>query len=238
MIWNWFLIGFLSVNASNIESPPSLELVPKLESGSDEPEEQSEKNNQSLDQNPPNSSDLYEPSSMIREDGKVQDVDIQGTRRGDCSVRYPRLLVPNDHWVRAVRPSLLLAFPNALSQDVVVLLTSDKGDLIYEQRLKVDQSGIIAIAPEHRVKEGSYFWTVVIACDSRLALNPYARIKFEVVSLSQRNESILTEEIRWLAQNGIWFDAILKAYDDYTAGYPRLFETLLKNAGLEQEINF
>jgi len=238
MIWNWFLIGFLSTNASNIEPTPALEIVPKLESGDNEPEEQSEENNQSLDQNQPNSSDLYEPNRMIQEEGKVQDVDIQGTRRGNCSVRYPRLLVPNDHWPRAVHPSLLLAFPSALSQEVVVLLSSDEGELIYKQNLKVNQSGLVAIVPEDRIEVGSYFWTVVIACDSRLALNPYARIKFEVVSLSQRNESTLREEIRWLAQNGIWFDAILKAYDDYTAGNPRLFQTLLKNAGLEQEIDF
>ena len=181
------------------------------------------------------------------EEGEEQEVDVQGTRRGSCVARdaFPELMVPERIALTiSSEPKLLLRFPVALEVPVLVVL-SDRAGNIFDRQSLVSKQGYVLVesSPQQALPEGNYYWTVIIKCRPQLAFNPYGRVEFKRVNPSSSsirsipksfefNQINDMDQIRLLAQQGIWYDAIALAYEGGMQSKP-IFWGLLDDAGLE-----
>lgn len=168
------------------------------------------------------------------ESGEEQQTDVQGTRRESCisARKFPQLLAPKDHIaVTASAPKVLVHFPATFEIPVQIILNDQQGKVWYQEQV-VAKSGITLIQlpkREQKLPEGNYYWTLVIQCRPELALNPYARVKFQYRSLNLAPHH-KSDPIH-LAEQGLWYDAIVLAYrkDDL------VFQKLLCDAKIKDD---
>ena len=244
----------LAVGILSIQTPSgALEEPAKLESQQEEENQNPESNpsqspQESVDLSVPDTEQHYqEPKDSS---GEIS-AKMSGTRGEECE-QLPddvqtTLLVPDGGktpYTISERPTLLFHLSKKSSVPIKVILSAPgRRTPLYIAQLN-PAPGFVTVTPPPSTPPlevgKEYVWTVVLLCaPNELALNPYARAPFKRVALAAPSPPDPAQKVVWLAQNGIWHEAIALAYqlrqdNPNTRKYQRLFWQLIEEANLTE----
>ena len=91
---------------------------------------------------------------------------------------------------------------------------------LWQEQVKISEKGLflVKVPQYHLLKDGDYVLTAEIPCSTQEDSSSFMRIAFRKVSLEE------VEPPQSLAENGIWYDALLSAWTTSKTDFEQLLE--------------
>ena len=149
----------------------------------------------------------------------------QSTTNRGCtqSVTQFQILAPSDHIGKtaSVQPTFLFWFDEFPQSPLQISLTQPLMTApLWQEKVNISKKGLflLKVPQSLPLRDGNYVLTAEIPCSTQEDSSSFMRIAFRKVSLEE------VEPQKSLAENGIWYDALLSAWTTSKTDFEQLLE--------------